>query len=348
MTQRNECQEQQALARRITQSMALDEREKFRLWVAKLVGIKSSNLDTFTKAKQAVASTVSDGVAISLARLLATELQRVGWKERGLKWKVGFATAVVAAVVTGGQGAGIAALGGAVGVPLWLVLGAGGSFLAMLYEELGGAKKAALGEAAEEVSRTSSAYPNVGSSTAADTRAADVLDVVAKEVRHTTPQMKAKAVSTAARMTPDPEIWVGELDGDLLFFDLSIQIKDGPHVFLWSSKTRTMERFVPSLLRTHIRRYKNPMPPQDLHRPYLEWFEQSGKSWLAEAELYDRTRAHQVPGKRIENQGAPRPTHCYQCREPLVSTMDRPCSDCGWLTCSSCDACGCGHTSRKR
>jgi hypothetical protein len=35
-----------------------------------------------------------------------------------------------------GQGAGIAALGGAIGLPLWVVFGAGGAFLGVLIEEI--------------------------------------------------------------------------------------------------------------------------------------------------------------------------------------------------------------------
>lgn len=34
-----------------------------------------------------------------------------------------------------GQGAGIAALGGAIGVPLWVVFGAGGAFVGVFIDE---------------------------------------------------------------------------------------------------------------------------------------------------------------------------------------------------------------------
>jgi hypothetical protein len=43
----------------------------------------------------------------------------------------------------GGQGAGVAALGTAVGVPLWVIFGAGGAFMGVLYEELTGKKRTA-------------------------------------------------------------------------------------------------------------------------------------------------------------------------------------------------------------
>jgi len=44
--------------------------------------------------------------------------------------------AAIAAVAFSGKGAGIAALGGAIGVPLWVVLGAGGAFAGVLIEEI--------------------------------------------------------------------------------------------------------------------------------------------------------------------------------------------------------------------
>ena len=50
--------------------------------------------------------------------------------------KLGLGGAAVGLAVFGGQGAGIAALGTAIGVPLWVVFGAGAAFLGVLYEEI--------------------------------------------------------------------------------------------------------------------------------------------------------------------------------------------------------------------
>lgn len=44
--------------------------------------------------------------------------------------------AAVAMTIFGGANAGIAALGGAIGVPLWVVLGGGSMFAKYLYDEL--------------------------------------------------------------------------------------------------------------------------------------------------------------------------------------------------------------------
>lgn len=58
------------------------------------------------------------------------------WDERGTKGRLSLIGVGIGATVFGGHGAGIAALGTAIGVPLWVVLGAGGAFTGMLVEEL--------------------------------------------------------------------------------------------------------------------------------------------------------------------------------------------------------------------
>jgi hypothetical protein len=65
---------------------------------------------------------------------LGVEIKRVGWDQRGLPERITLSAAAVAALIFSGQGAGIAALGGAIGVPLWVVFGAGGAFIGVLIE----------------------------------------------------------------------------------------------------------------------------------------------------------------------------------------------------------------------
>lgn len=71
-----------------------------------------------------------------MVKILAQETKRLGWDERGTKSRFGIAGAGIGLAVFGGQGAGIAALGGAIGVPLWVVLGAGAYFAPVLIDEL--------------------------------------------------------------------------------------------------------------------------------------------------------------------------------------------------------------------
>jgi hypothetical protein len=340
MRESNEVREQQSLARRIAQSMPVEEKERFRVWVAKLLEIRGGNGSALFKAKQAVKATVSDGVAVAIARLLATELKRLGWNERGLKWRVGFIAAVITAVVTGGQGAGIAALGGAIGVPLWLVLGAGGAFLAMLYEELGtGAgpvrpEQPATGTSPGRTSEAPARNPGPEGSPF-------IVDVIAKDV----PSGPAEARADPALMALAPRLWVGELEGSALIFDPAIQLKDGPHVFLWNSGTGLMEKFVPAILRTLVRRYRGPVPLEELHRRYTEWLKGEGENWLAAEAPYYQQRLAKELASASKRQEPWRAAHCYQCKEPLAGNVDAPCPKCGWMVCANCEACGCSYAA---
>lgn len=82
-------------------------------------------------------------VATKLKRgtgLVAVAVKDLAWDNRGLPARMGISAAILAAIAFGGQGAGIAALGTAIGVPLWVVFGAGAAFIGDLYERLSGSK----------------------------------------------------------------------------------------------------------------------------------------------------------------------------------------------------------------
>ncbi|BDT69105.1 hypothetical protein os1_32930 [Comamonadaceae bacterium OS-1] len=133
----NDDTSQRQVAQRIATSITSDdERQRLLKWVRELTRIRDGKESMVTKGRSALMVTFSEGTAWPIVKLLAMEIRRLAWDERGTKWRAGFFVAITAGILTGGQSAGIAALGGAIGVPLWLVLGAGGSFLAMLYEEL--------------------------------------------------------------------------------------------------------------------------------------------------------------------------------------------------------------------
>lgn len=101
-----------------------------------LLGIRNSNLPTVQKGKAAIRLTAQQRVIWPVIRLLAAEVKRIGWDERSMKARLGLAGATIGAMFFGGQSAGIAALGTAIGVPLWVVLGAGATFAGVLIEEL--------------------------------------------------------------------------------------------------------------------------------------------------------------------------------------------------------------------
>jgi hypothetical protein len=128
--------EQRAIATRIAGRASEHQREALLLWMVRLLQIRDSSASAVQKAKQAVLLTSRSKVVWPMVKILGHEVKRVGWDERDSKSRFGIAGAGVGLALFGTQGAGIAALGGAIGVPLWIVLGAGAYFAPLLIDEL--------------------------------------------------------------------------------------------------------------------------------------------------------------------------------------------------------------------
>lgn len=105
-------------------------------WAERLLSIRRSDAPVLEKARRAIQETVQREVVLALLSTSGSALKDLAWDDRTWSGRLGIGAATVAAVAVAGQGAGIAALGGAVGVPLWIVLGAGDSFAGMLIDEL--------------------------------------------------------------------------------------------------------------------------------------------------------------------------------------------------------------------
>ncbi len=179
---------QRALAHRIAAGTTVTERDALLEWAQQLLAISRSSAGALAKTRQAFGATLTREVAWPVSKLLAAEIQRLAWTDRGLKSRWALSAAGAAAVAFGTQGAGIAALGGAVGVPLWLVFGAGGAFLGMLYEEL----QAKIGSTSPPQS--------------ASVQAANVIDVTATVVASTPVALDAAPASgPQVPITPGPD-----------------------------------------------------------------------------------------------------------------------------------------------
>ena len=133
-------EKQKQLAVRIASTANAAEKEALRIWIERLLEIKDSDLTAAQKAKEAISVTGSSNVVLPTVKMIARETKRLAWDNRGLKGRLGLGGAAVGIAIFGGQGAGIAALGTAIGVPLWVVFGAGTAFLGVLYEEITGRK----------------------------------------------------------------------------------------------------------------------------------------------------------------------------------------------------------------
>lgn len=112
-----------------------EERAVLLFWAQQLVAIRGADLSALEKAEKAILLTIESGAILPFVTFLGSEIKRVGWDERGLPERLALSAAAAAALVFSGQGAGIAALGGAIGVPLWVVFGAGGAFAGVIVDE---------------------------------------------------------------------------------------------------------------------------------------------------------------------------------------------------------------------
>ena len=127
---------QKQLAVRIVATANPEERAAIRVWIERLLAVKNSELTGLQKAKQAITVTAESKVVWPTVKMIAREMKRLAWDDRSMKTRFGLSGAAIAALAFGGQGAGIAALGTGIGVPLWVVFGAGATFLGVLYEEI--------------------------------------------------------------------------------------------------------------------------------------------------------------------------------------------------------------------
>lgn len=132
----DELSKQRQVAVFVAEAATPSDLDAIRTWAGKLLDIRSTPMSKLAKAKAAVSLTASSKVVWPVAKMVAKEAKRIGWDDRSKTARLGLGGAAVGAAVFGGKSAGIAALGTAVGVPLWVVLGAGASFANVLIEEV--------------------------------------------------------------------------------------------------------------------------------------------------------------------------------------------------------------------
>lgn len=128
--------EQEVIIKEIVDDATLEQQRALLDWSKDLLIVRRSDESVVTKVKAAIAATAQRKVIWPLVRVMLNRLKRLGWDERSWKTRLGIGTVAATAIVFGGQGAGIAALGTAIGVPLWIVFGAGGTFAGLLMDEL--------------------------------------------------------------------------------------------------------------------------------------------------------------------------------------------------------------------
>jgi hypothetical protein len=136
MSKENDNQRQVAV--RVADAASDTVRAALLVWAQGLLQIRSASLPATQKAKSAIKLTAQSKVIWPITKMIAGEVKRLAWDDRSVKARFGLAGMAVGAAIFGGEGAGIAALGTAIGVPLWIVFGAGATFAGVLIEELTG------------------------------------------------------------------------------------------------------------------------------------------------------------------------------------------------------------------
>lgn len=107
-----------------------------QLWAQRLLALRERDVSRLQKMREALRLTRDSKVVWPAVKIAASKAKQIGWDDRSPKARIGLGAAAIGAAVFGGKSAGIAALGTAVGVPLWVVLGAGASFAAGIVEEI--------------------------------------------------------------------------------------------------------------------------------------------------------------------------------------------------------------------
>lgn len=121
---------------RILANITRDEALALHAWATGLLTLRNSRKSTREKLQTIIRLTKEAPVLFPLIKKIALELKQTGWDERSWESRLGMGVALWATLLIAKAGVGIALLGGAIAVPLWIVFGSGDTFVKMLISEL--------------------------------------------------------------------------------------------------------------------------------------------------------------------------------------------------------------------
>jgi len=131
-----------ACAKVFVESATTEQRVILLNWAYELDAIRRSDLSVSEQKRRALKATVSKKTIIPILKSIRKNISLVGkaskrimWDERSLGAKITIVAVSIGTLGLSGEAAGIA-LGRAVGIPLWLVITAGRSLLALIIQEL--------------------------------------------------------------------------------------------------------------------------------------------------------------------------------------------------------------------
>jgi hypothetical protein len=125
-----------AIAIKILEETPPSELGALQNWVEGLLDIRERDISRFQKAKESINLTRNSKIVWRVCKIIAKKAKKIIWDDSSKTARWGMTGAAVGVAVFGGKSAGFAALGTAIGVPLWVVLGAGASFAGVFIDEI--------------------------------------------------------------------------------------------------------------------------------------------------------------------------------------------------------------------
>ncbi|WGD29019.1 hypothetical protein AncyloWKF20_14640 [Ancylobacter sp. WKF20] len=120
----------------LVEGLSFKERVAVHSWAVGLVDVGRSDVSRTKKAWAALSLTLASEIVWPAVKMAARKTKQLGWDQRSRTARAMFAASGIGLAVFGGQNAGLAALGTAVAIPLWVVLGSGAAFANLLIEEI--------------------------------------------------------------------------------------------------------------------------------------------------------------------------------------------------------------------
>ncbi len=112
------------------------EQQLLLTWSRGLGAIRQSGLSAREKAAAVVSLTREKRATWPIVKLIARALKHVVWDARSWKLRLGVGAIVATFVAVGNGAAGIVALGGDIGLPLWVLMGLGGFVAGVLADAI--------------------------------------------------------------------------------------------------------------------------------------------------------------------------------------------------------------------
>ncbi len=132
-------------------------------------------------------------------------------------------------------------------------------------------------------------------------------------------------------------LWVGELDGDIVVYDIKLQIQGSAYLKLWSLQDNQVFSIERELARQKSRSIKAEQTQAIVKEKYLEWFALHYQTYLSEEnEAVSRRR-----GMSLARTQLGRENFCKKCALPLTANLMNVCGQCGWIKCRHCGTCNC-------